>query len=381
LVPFILHRVTQQNRSAELELLLLCARTRTDEQHIRRIRDLLDRNLAWNEVVFLAGRHGLTPFLHRTLSGLNSDRVPGDVQSRLRSMAQAIRFQNLGAVRELIRILRALETAGIAATPYKGPALAAFLCGDYGLREFCDVDILVRPSDALRARGTLLGLGYVPKKSIPGWLHRTHAWFHCSFTFRSSDGLTHVDMNWGVLPRYWRIPGVPEHEWENLGRLSLAGASIPWFSPECILFLLCLHGSAHKWDTLKWIVDIAEMLRAYPDLDWGRVTNEARRTGSERMVAVGLVLACDLLGAAIPAAALNTVRFTAEVASLAEDVRHNLEAPDPKPLGNLAQLAFIARVTERLQTKISCRALIPVYFVLNEVMRPGLAALRNTATH
>jgi len=380
-VPFILHRVTQQNRSAELELLLLCARTRTDEQHARRIRDLLDRNLGWNEVVFLAVRHGLTPFLHRALSGLNSDRVPGEVQSRLRSMAQAIRFQNLGAVRELIRILRALEAAGIAATPYKGPALAAFLCNDFGMRESCDVDILVRPSDAIRARSAILGLGYAPKTRIPGWVRTTHVRFHCSFTFRSSDGLTHVDMNWGVLPRYWRIPGVPDHEWDNLGRLSLAGASVPWFSPECILFLLCMHGSAHKWDTLKWIVDIAEMLRAYPGLDWERVTNEARRTGSERMVAVGLVLARDLLDAVIPAAALSTMRFTAEVGSLAEDVRHNLEAPDPKPLGNLAQLAFIARATERLQTKISCRALIPMYFVLNHVMRPGLAALRHAATH
>src|SRR5436190_1015503 len=237
LVPFILHRVTQQNRSAELELLLLCARLRLDEQHVRCIRELLDRNLAWNEVVFLAGRHGLTPFLHRALSGLNSDRVPVDVQNRLRSMAQAIRFQNLGAVRELIRILQAFEAAGIAATPYKGPALAAFLCNDFGMRESCDVDILVRPSDAIRARSTIL-----------------------------------------------------------------------WLSPECILLLLCLHGSAHKWEMLKWVLDIAEMLRACPDLDWGKVTNEARRTGSERMVAVGLVLARDLLGAVIPQRALDTIR-------------------------------------------------------------------------
>jgi hypothetical protein len=373
--------VTQHNRSRELELLLLCARLRLDQQHVRRIVDLLDRGVAWNEVAFLAGRHGLTPFLHRALSGLSSDRVPGDVQNRLRSMAQAIRFQNLGAVRELIRILRALEAAGIAATPYKGPALAAFLCNDLGMRESCDVDILVRPSDAIRARSIVLGLGYSPKSRIPDWVRTTHVRFHCSFTFRSSDGLINVDLNWRVLPRYWRIPEIPEHEWGSLRRLSLAGASIPWFSPECILFLLCMHGSAHKWDTLKWIVDIAEMLRAYPNLDWGSLANQARRTGSERMVAVGLVLARDLLGAAIPAAALDKVRFTAEVASLAEDVRHNLEAPDPKPLGNLAQLAFIARATERLQTKISCRALIPVYFMLNQVMRPGLAALKQAATH
>jgi hypothetical protein len=368
--------VTQQNRSAELELLLLCARMRMDEQHVRRALELLDRNLAWDQVVFLAGRHGLTPFLHRALSVLNSDRVPVGVRARLQSIAQAIRFQNLGAVRELIRILQGLEAAGIVATPYKGPALAAFLCNDFGLRESCDVDILVRPADALKARSTLLGLGYAPKKRIPGWLRTTHVRFHCTFTFVSADGLTHVDMNWRVLPRYWRIPEIPDHEWGRLGRLSLAGASIPWSSPECTLFLLSMHGSAHKWEMLKWIVDIAEMLRACPDLDWGRVTSQARRTGSERMVAVGLVLARDLLGAVIPAGALDTVRFTPDVAALAEDVCRNLDDPHLKPPGNIGQLAFIARATERLQTKISCRALMPVYFVMNQVIRPGLAALK-----
>ena len=365
-----------RSRASELELLLLCARMQIDEPHVRRILDLLDRGLDWAKVIFLAGRHGLTPFVDRALSGLNSDKVPADVQKHLRSMAQAIRFQNLCAVRELIRILHGLEVAGIAATPYKGPALAAFLCGDLGLRESCDVDLLVRPKDARRARSVVLGLGYSPKRRIADWAQAAHVRLHCSFTFRSTDGLINVDLNWRVLPWYWRIPEVPELEWRRLGRLSLAGTSVPWFSPECTLFLLCLHGCAHKWDTLKWVVDIAEMLRVHPDLDWRGLTDQARRTGSERMVAVGLLLAQDLLGAVLPQPALDTVRFTPEVASLAEDVGRNLDAPDPKPLGNLAQLSFVARATERLQTKVSCRALIPVYFALNQVMRPGLAALR-----
>ena len=97
------------------------------------------------------------------------------------------------------------------------------------------------------------------------------------------------------------------------------------------------------------------------------------------MIAVGLVLARDLLGAEIPQAALDTVRFTDDVAALAEDVCRNLYAPDPHPLGNLAHVAYVARATQRLQTKISCCALIPAYFVLNQVIRPGLAALRHAA--
>ncbi len=48
---------------------------------------------------------------------------------------------------ELKAVMGWLEAGDVPAIAYKGPTLAAWAYGDIALREFCDLDILVRPSD------------------------------------------------------------------------------------------------------------------------------------------------------------------------------------------------------------------------------------------
>jgi hypothetical protein len=363
----------------ELELLLRCARIHVDDDHAQRISGLLRRDLDWNGLVLMARRHGLIPLLYRTLSGLGSSKVPPEILERLRSLSEAFRFQSLLFVRELLNALRALETAGVTAMPYKGPALAAFLYQDLALRQFSDIDLLVRPHDAVKARHVLLKQGFVPKRRIYEPLEGAWVQFHCEFAFSALEGQVLVELNWRVAPRYWRLPEIPDLAWNRLGRLSLAGVSVPWFAPEDLLFVLCLHGCKHKWDTLKWLVDVAELLRGHPDLNWREMTDEARRTGSERMFAVGLFLANDLLDAPLPADVLEAVRCKPLVASLAAEVCENLLAAYTEPAGTLTELPFLARAAERLDMKLFCQVLRPLYFLLHRLVRPGIAALRQAA--
>ena len=46
--------------------------------------------------------------------------------------------------------------------------------------------------------------------------------------------------------------------------------------------------------------DVAEMVRIYPCLDWGRVLTEANRLGNKRMLLLSLNLTQELLGASLP---------------------------------------------------------------------------------
>ena len=363
----------------ELELLLLCARMQVDEQRAERISGLLADRLDWDRLVLTAWRHGLSPLLYRTLTGVGASNVPPEVLRRLRSLSEAFRAQNLFFVSTLLRAVRALSAAGIIATPYKGPALAAALYSDLALRQCSDVDMLVRPSDALKARHVLLDSGFIPKRRIPEFAEAAYVRLHCEFSFVTYERQFVVELNWRTAPSYFRFPEIPDSAWDRMGRLSLAGDSVPWFAAEDLLFVLCLHGCKHKWEMLKWIVDIAELLRMHPDRDWRKVTEDARRTGSERMLKLGLFLAHDLLDARLPADVLDAIRSEPSVVSLAQEVCDDLFAPDAEPGRTLTILPFLGRLAERLDTKFFCRALFLPYFLLHRVVRPGMAALRRAA--
>jgi len=91
-------------------------------------------------------------------------------------------------------------------------------------------------------------------------------------------------------------------------------------SAEDLILILCVHGSKHLWERLSWICDVAELVRARPDIDWGWVMEQARTTGSERMLFLGLFLAHALLDAVLPPDVMNRVHSDPVVHTLATKV-------------------------------------------------------------
>ncbi|HUP94268.1 MAG TPA: nucleotidyltransferase family protein [Burkholderiales bacterium] len=366
--------------SAEFELLLHCARVRLDEMHARAISDLLDRNLDWHSFVSIAQRHGVNPLVYRTLMRLNSAKVPSQTLERLRSLYETNRVRNLVLVSELLKAVRALASAGVTGVPHKGPALAAALYGDFALRLSVDVDIRVRPCDAVAAHRAIIDMGYSPDRAIPRSILKLYARYHYEFAFLNArERMLMIELHWRNAPTYYCLPEIPDRSWERLTQVSLAGASVPCYAPEDLLFDLCMHGCKHKWRSLKWIVDIAEFLRVHADLDWLAMLENAQAVSAERMLALGIFLAHDLLDAQVPPDLLAAVRSKRAIASLADEVCENLLCVDPERGDTLFVLPFVARVAENIDARLSCRALMLPYFVLDRMVRPGIAVLRRAA--
>jgi hypothetical protein len=61
---------------------------------------------------------------------------------------------------ELAAVVALLDANGVASIPYKGPRSRSRPMGDLGLREFGDLDLLVRAADVLRAKTLLAQRGY-----------------------------------------------------------------------------------------------------------------------------------------------------------------------------------------------------------------------------
>lgn len=360
----------------ELELLLRCARMQIDTDGAARIAEIVSRDMDWEHVVVTARRHGLIPLLHRTLASVRPSGVAPPTLEHLRTLAEAIRFQNLVKAKALLDTLLALEGAGIAAIPYKGPALAVFLFKDLALREFGDIDLLIARRDAVRAKRLLVERGYsVQRRTSDRW-DWAWAFLYQEFVLTVPRHRYDVDLSWRAGPWYWRIPDFPASLWGRLGRLPMLGSDVPWPASEDLLLILCLHGSKHRWEELKWLVDVAELLRVGTEIDWRTLVGEAHRIGAYRMLAVGLLLANDLLDAPVPADVLDDARTAPSVASLASEVCEGLFENSPTSAGIPARLKFLAEAAEKTDMKIACRLLPFGYFVLEQVVRPGLAALR-----
>ncbi len=364
-------------RTRELDLLLQCARIQIDDARAQRISEALVSGIDGKTLILLASRHGLVPLLYRALAGPRLNKLEPESQLRLRTLAESCHFRTLVLFSELVRLHRLLTAAGVLVVPYKGPALAQYLYGDVTLRQILDIDLIVRPCDAIKARRVLMENGCPPLKTLSHRRAVARVWYHCDFVFATGKGVC-VDLTWRIAPAYWNFPQIPQLAWTRLVRLSLAGDSVPWLACEDLLLLLCLHGSKHKWDTLKWTVDVAELLRTHPDMDWCLLWNSAKDAGAQRMVALGVLLAHELLEAPVPPAQMEKIRSDVSLLRLAGEASRNFTLPDAPVASTLVELGFLTRLAEHGRTRLACLLLRPLYFILHRLVRPAAQLLTRT---
>jgi hypothetical protein len=312
----------------EAELLLCCARIALTPRERARVIQLAGTGLDWDAVIALAEVHGLLPLLHRHLSEAAARIVPRAVAVELWGRHEATARRNRAMTQELFSILATLDAIGITALPYKGPALAFSLYGDVALREFGDLDILIRARDVLRAKAALQARGYVADYPLAADAEtaflRAPSQYHLVLT---GPGDTLVELHWKTDPEF-PVERDDDAWWAALEHAPLESGTVQSFAARELLWVLCLHGSKHWWASLGWLVDVAELIRQQPAQDWDWLLSRARRVGCERRLALGLHLAQGLLGAPLPEAVRDTVAAHPGVAKLARRVRETLLSRD-----------------------------------------------------
>src|SRR2546421_627163 len=128
----------------EISFLLACARAQTDEGTAQRIREAAQRPLNWDRLIETSFAHGLMPLLYENLKNHCADFLPPDRLSTLKDLFLKNAARNVLLTGELLGILDLFAAEGIEAMPYKGPAIAVSIYGHLALRQFGDLDILVR---------------------------------------------------------------------------------------------------------------------------------------------------------------------------------------------------------------------------------------------
>lgn len=292
----------------ELLLLIACARASLDAASAARIGALVEQpGLDWARLLRLADGHGLRPLLSRHLGRGGVANVPDVMAARLRGDFRKTSALSILLTGELLRLIAAMRDGGIEAVPFKGPALAVSLYGHVALRQFCDLDILVRARDVWRASEVIEAQGFAPDDHIPDRQRAACIRHDYVRMFRRDEGRTLVELHWGIARRSFAVPFDADTIWPRLEPMTLQGTTVPQPCAEDLLLMLCVHASRHAWDKLEGIASLAALLRARERLDWDRVRRTARDMHCQRMLAFGLLLARGLFDAPVPADATTEV--------------------------------------------------------------------------
>jgi hypothetical protein len=277
----------------ETEFLLLCARSRMHPAHVERVRCLAAQGLDWSVVLGFSMEHGLAPLVHRSVKAACADVVPAEAVHDLDSVCTAIAHSNLSASAELAATLQLLARYGIPVIPLKGPLLAQRLFSDIGLRQFNDLDILVREEDRGPARELLLANGFRLAAPVATTGSRPDS-------LVSPAGDLSFELHWRLLPERCEFRLDTDYVWRRAREVSFFGNRALTLCDEDLLLYAAAHGTKHLWQRLSWLCDIAEILACDPVIDWGRLRLLAEAIGVVRMTWLTLRLVSTLLGAALP---------------------------------------------------------------------------------
>ena len=182
------------------------------------------------------------------------------------------------------QILAALRTSGIQVIVLKGWALIHTLyCGDYGQRQFADIDLLIRPKDIRPAEAILTKLGYQgTEESWPGYSQRylnARAYYLYGQNWTSGRAIN-IGLHWGLInnPSYNPNQINIDKLFERARLLVVEEQPVLELSPEDHVAYSCLHLGMHhmREETLFRDYEIATIIqKSGMDFDWKKVQEYA----------------------------------------------------------------------------------------------------------
>jgi hypothetical protein len=196
------------------------------------------------------------------------------------------------------------------------------------------------------ARALLIAAGFRPDPLLSEADASVYLAAGFAYSFIDDESGVEVEIHPSLAHRAFQYAPDMDGVWDRAVPVSIGGRDVLTLSPEDLMVFLCVHGAKHEWDQLIWVCDVAEALRAYPDLNWTTIRLRAAETGSLRMLQLGLYLAHEIAGVGLPLEAAVLAAHPSLPHLARQAWSRMLDPIDRKP-GLLQQLRFHIGVRER----------------------------------
>ncbi|MGA2810842.1 MAG: nucleotidyltransferase family protein [Candidatus Acidiferrum sp.] len=271
----------------------------------------------WPGLLALAEEHGVTQLLAVSSLRLPPEIVPRAIREQLAELQRTQAFFTLRMSAELFRLADRFAAARIAMLVVKGPALAMQAYGDAAMRNYGDLDLLVRDCDIARATQLMMDAGYqahiplsaISANKIPG-----------QYMFRQAEAKLLVEIHNDRTMRYYPRALPIEEIFARHVSVASDGREIPAPCAEDHLVMICVHGAKHFWGRLMWIADVAALIGRQRELNWELAGRSARTVGADTMLHGGLLLAARVLKTPLPGTVLAGSEADAAAQRMLEQV-------------------------------------------------------------
>ena len=249
----------------------------------------------WEQVANVAWRHQVVPLVAAALR-----RAGVTLSDRLARLDGQARQRAMGHAGEALRLDGALRAAGLSPLFIKGSTLAQRCFGSVVLRQFADIDLLVAPHKVPAAWVALNQLGYsrqnTPNAISGDRLDLVLAVAKDSIHVHAKHAIV-VELHWRLSDEMRDARAPPPEQWQRVE--ITPGRTLATLSDEALFTYLCVHGAQHVWARLKWLADVAALLRSCED--GGARCLKAASAAGARLPAASAVLLCgSLFGVAPP---------------------------------------------------------------------------------
>ncbi len=396
-----------ENAGPEWQLLLICVQSNTDSHADNRIHELILSGIDWPVLLKLAERHRVLGHLSRRLIGFSNSIVPDKVSDLLSSGFVINGLLNSHLAKELLRIIKILESKGINTIAYKGPALTKSIYGNLAMRPSIDLDVIVPKSSVLDAQSVLEGIGYEPS-AIYDKNQQYVISYLCGWEtgyFRSSDDdvsindnrvSTKVELHWNVSPVNFGFNLNMESIWERAECFDLFGTIVKVPSANDMFLMLCVHAAKHSWSELQLISTLFQFLMQRPETDIDFVIQQSHKLGAKRIVIINLLLVKATFSMRFSPSVEKEMEKDRKSHFISQDVLKALIG-DNQRTADILFAASCFRLRERTADKIKCivfwifipvpdsKMALPVLpegaWFLYFLVRPVLLLLRSLKKH
>ncbi len=247
--------------SREFELVAACCIWPASPERDSAVVAAASGAIDWPLAARIAGRQRVEGLVQASLAHAKVKLPPG-IAEALAGRARDIARRALAQGAESLRLQGLLADSQIASLVLKGAAVEMLAYGELGRKDAWDIDLLVSPADVARATQVLHAAGYeiVQPRNLNAKQFTLYVDLarECEFLDPRS-GLT-VELHWGLADGPVLLPemsvGSPSQT-VSLGHDRLLLTLAP---PELFAYL-CVHGAMHGWSRLKWLADLAALLR------------------------------------------------------------------------------------------------------------------------
>ena len=251
----------------------------------------------------MALSHGILPLVYKTLKKLHTSHqlqiTDHEILSAFKQQYLSIAQKNMLMSAELIKIINLLKENHIEALAFKGPTLSQMAYGDITLRQYVDLDVLVKKEYIYKIDALLKDRGYQRVLEMTPTQEKVYMKnAHDLGLYHPKSGV-HFEMHWSLMNEDYPMQINLDTIWKNPQTIKINGKDISTFPTEELLLYLCIHGSKHLWERIEWIKDIDLMIRTQK-IDWEGVIERSQNTGFEKMVYLGLSLTAQLFNTPLP---------------------------------------------------------------------------------